>query len=384
MKVTSYQELMAEQARSAVRVSGAHHSSWNGRHVAAAPERKVRGAVTWDNTIEYNDEKVNAPIKEMFANARVYNQDAETLQWYREAVKTVFHENTHLLAAEGSDHPDAMQAFKDPSVRALEEGVTEVHSYDNLNRYIDDLGLEEVAPGISSADADPSYRQFTPAARRFTEAIGRDTGLGSVEVVRRLAVVNAEQKFRVAAELLYDNSELPGMVPDQERDAAVRRIEAAMKPAFAGVDDLSKLDGDQLRRKSAKAGAAAARAGQDEIRTLKQQWNMPAPEQQVQRAVGPEQNRASQQGPAQGEAQGRGARGPGAQGPGPVSGPQEPMRTSGPQRPALPPDLAAAARAGLGGSQPLRSATRLAADQQGSRRTTTTPGHERQDPGRQV
>ncbi len=202
-------------------------------------------------------------------------------------------------------------------------------------------------------------------------------------------MVNAEQKFRVAAELLYDNSELPGMVPDQERDAAVRRIEAAMKPAFAGVDDLSKLDGDQLRRKSAKAGAAAARAGLDEIRTLKQQWNMPAPEQQVQRAVGPEQNRASQQGSAQGQAQGRGAQGPGPQGPGPqgpgpVSGPQEPMRTSGPQRPALPPDLAAAARAGLGGSQPLRSATRLAADQQGSRRTTTTPGHERQDPGHQV
>jgi hypothetical protein len=40
--------------------------------------RKVRGAVTWNNTIEYNDEKVTAPLKEMFANALVHNQDRES------------------------------------------------------------------------------------------------------------------------------------------------------------------------------------------------------------------------------------------------------------------------------------------------------------------
>src|SRR5215468_1477831 len=111
MSVTSYPELMREQARSAVRVSGAHHSSWNGRIGVAPPERKVRGAVTWNEDIEYADAKVTEPLKEMFGNARVYNQDAETLQWYREAVKTVFHENTHLLAAEGTNHRDAMYAL---------------------------------------------------------------------------------------------------------------------------------------------------------------------------------------------------------------------------------------------------------------------------------
>ncbi|GAB2665506.1 hypothetical protein [Kribbella swartbergensis] len=357
MKVTTYQQLMAEQARSAVRVSGAHHSSWNGRVGVAAPERKVRGAVAWDHTIEYSNEKVTAPLKEMFANARVYNQDAETLRSYREAVKTVFHENTHLLAAEGTEHKDGKAAYQDPSVRALEEGVTEVYSYDNLNRYIDDLGLDEVAPGIRTADANPSYSQFTPAARRFTEAIGRDSGLDSEEVVRRLAVVNPDQKFRVAAELLYDNSELPGMVPDQEREAAVRRIEAAMKPAFAGIDNLSRTDDGTLRRQSAKAGAAAARAGQDEIRNLRQQWSMPAPEQQVQRGVGPEQSRTSQPGQSRAEEQ----------------------LVSGAAAGRLPPDVEAAARAGLSGSKPLSSATRLSAGQQGSRRTGTS-GQERQGP----
>jgi hypothetical protein len=197
-KVTSYQGLVNEQAKAAVRVSGAHHSSWTGHQVASAPDRKVRGAVTWNNTIEYNDEKVTAPLKEMFANARVHNQDRETLQWYREALKTTFHENVHLLAAEGSDHRDAMQAYANtPGLRPLEEGITEVYRYSHLNAYIDDLGLEEIAPGIRSAPADPSYREYTPAAQTFADSIGRRSGVGSDEVIRRMAVVNAEQKFRL-------------------------------------------------------------------------------------------------------------------------------------------------------------------------------------------
>ncbi|MFD7153716.1 hypothetical protein ACFV9C_03910 [Kribbella sp. NPDC059898] len=242
---------MAEQHRAAVRVSGAHHLSWNGRLAGAAPERKVKGVARWDHTIEYADDTVNTPLKDMFANARVYNQDPETLQSYREAVKTVLHENTHLLAAEGSEHGDAEQAFRNPSVRALEEGITEVYSHTELDQHIDDLGLEDIAPGISSADAKPSYKQFTPAAGRFAETIGRRSGLESGDVVNRLAVVNAEQKFRVAAELVYDNSNLPELVPDQERPAAIGRIEAAMKPAFADVDAIDKTDDRKLRRESA-------------------------------------------------------------------------------------------------------------------------------------
>jgi hypothetical protein len=368
MSVASYRELMAEQHRAAVRVSGAHHSSWNGRLAVAAPERKVRGVARWDHTIEYADDTVNTPLKDMFANARVHNQDPETLQSYREAVKTVLHENTHLLAAEGSEHRDAEQAFQNPSVRALEEGITEVYSYTELDRYIDDLGLEEIAPGISSADAKPSYKQFTPAAGRFAESIGRRSGLESDDVVNRLAVVNAEQKFRVAAELVYDNSDLPGLVPDQERAAAIGRIEAAMKPAFADLDTIDKTDDQRQRRESAKAGAQAANAGYSEVRSLKQQWSMPAPEQQVQRGAATEQARTGKQ--AQSQVPSTDARGQ-----------QEPQAPQEPNVSALPADLAAAARAGLTGSKPLSSASRLSEDRQGSRATSTSaPGQQRQGP----
>ncbi|GAA1576137.1 hypothetical protein [Kribbella karoonensis] len=101
MSVSTYRELMAEQAGAAVRVSGADHSSWNGRVAVAAPERKVRGAVTWNNTIEYADEKTTAPLKEMFANARVHNQDRAELVGYRDAMRIVLHVNVHLLSSEG-------------------------------------------------------------------------------------------------------------------------------------------------------------------------------------------------------------------------------------------------------------------------------------------
>jgi hypothetical protein len=97
--------------------------------------------------------------------------------------------------AERSDHRDAMQAYGNtPRAKALEEGITEVYSYNNLNAYIDLLGLEEIA-WYCSVSASPSYREYTPAAQTFANSIGRRSEVGSDEVIRRMAVVNAEQKW---------------------------------------------------------------------------------------------------------------------------------------------------------------------------------------------
>ncbi|TDD46335.1 hypothetical protein E1263_36790 [Kribbella antibiotica] len=347
MKATSYQELMAEQARAAVRVSGAHHSSWNGRVGATDPKEKIRGSVSWDHTINYSDRLVAAPLKDMFENARVYNQDADTLRSYREAIKTVHHENTHALAAEGTEHADGKAAYQRLPEKALEEGITEVHSYDNLNEYIDELGLEEIAPGIKSAEARGSYDHYTPAARRFTEGISRETGVETSEVVRRLAVVNPEQKFRAAAEMLYEGSDLPGKVPAQERGAAVQRIETAMKPPMAGLKALGEEpDRNTRRRESARAGDGAFRAGRAEVRALSKEWGQPAPETRVERAVAAEQQ----------------------------AGPQT---ADSAKQQELPADLATAVHASRSGSEPLTSASRLGEDQMGSRRSGSQSTPER-------
>ncbi len=356
MKVTSYREMMAAQARAAVAVSGAHHSSWNRRLGVTDPGEKVNGSVSWDHTINYSDSAVTTPLKDMFENARVYNQDPETLRSYREAVKTVHHENTHALAAEGTEHADGEAAYQNPAEQALEEGITEVHSYDNLNAYIDELGLEEIAPGIKAAEARSTYPHYTPAARRFAEGIGRETGVEPAEVVRRLAIVNPAQKFRTAAEMLYESSDLPGKVPEAEREAAIGRIEAAMKPPMANLKALKdESDPDRKRRESARAGGASAHAGRDAVRALSKEWSQPAPETRVERGVATEQDRSNGQAPQE-------------------AGPQT-ADSAQPQE--LPPDLAAAVHASRSGSEPLGSASRLSEDQMGSRRSGSDSTPER-------
>jgi hypothetical protein len=214
-----------------------------------------------------------------------------------------------MLAAEGADHSQARTEFVKPGVRPLEEGITELYSQQRLNDYIDELGLEEIAPGLKDADAVKSYPKFLPAAQRFSERIGRESGLDSEEVVGRLAVVTADQKFRAAAEIIYDHSDLPQVVPSDQREAGVRRIEAAMKQPFSEADNVSD-DEPMRRRESSKVGARAAQAGYSEVAAIQQQWTMPAPEMQVSprsqesqqtRGTGPAQAQEASTAPARGE-----------------------------------------------------------------------------------
>jgi hypothetical protein len=406
VKVTSYRELTQQQANAAVAISGAHHSSWNGQQGQTDPARKVRGVAEWNHTINYSEALVTEPAQEMFRNARAHNQDPATLQSYREAVKTMLHENVHMLAAEGSNHSQAEFEFRQPGVRPMEEGITELYSQQKLNDYIDELGLEEIAPGLKNADAIKSYPKFLPAADRFTDTIARKSGLDRADVVERMAVVTADQKFRVAADAVFDNSELPGVVPSDQREAAVRRIGSAMQQSFSEVDKVSDTEPIR-RRESATAGARAADAGYREVAAIQQQWTMPAPEMQVAprsqesqqtRSTGPAQAQETSTASAQGEqgtpspqetggaavhesaaatmspeARSTGVNGAavaeGANGAGGAESGGDGARSV---------ELENALRAGLGGSAPLSGASRLGDGEQGARRGGVQQGVERQ------
>jgi len=409
MKVRSYRELMAEQAKSAVRISGAHHSSWNGRLQAMDRKSKTGGVAGWDHTIQYNPRVVDEPLQEMFRNARAHNQDPATLRSYREAMKVVLHENIHLLAPEGHDHGQAQHAFRKPGVRALEESVTELYSQQRLNDYIDDLGLDQVAPGIKVARSKPVYRPFLPAAEAFADTIGSRSEIGSDEVIQRLAVEPADQKFRAAAEIIFDSSDLPGLVPSDQRAASVDRIGEAMRPVFAEIDELDENEPDRPRR---RIGGESARVGYREVDALRKQWAQPAPQflqdrgpqvlraletdlvQQSQQSRKPGPGRQSQASPSNGQpsvpappsptgtqqtrtqqsagAQPVGQRQPGAQQP---SGAQQPASSQG--------DLDQAMRAGLSGTAAMSSTRPLAAGEQGARRGGAQARQERQGPERE-
>ncbi|HZX01989.1 hypothetical protein [Kribbella sp.] len=352
MKVTTFRELMREQANAAVQVSGAHHSSWNGRFGAPiARESDLGGTANWDSSISYNPRHVDERLQQMFHNNRVHNQDRSELVGYRDAMRVVLHENVHMLSSEGRDHSQSQAAFATgPGVRPLEEGMTELYSHQALNDYIDELGVDQVAPGIKNVKSAQVYKEYTPAAEGFAETVGQKSGLQREELIERLAVVPADQKFTVAAAAMYDNSRLPGMIPEDQREQAIGQIAKAMGSEFGRVERLPKSADADTRR---AVGRQAAVEGSKVMTQLKQQWRMPAPGQQMQRGVATEQQQAA----------------------------QPDHEAQGPASPAgLPPDIAAAARVGLSGP-PLASASRLRADRQGARGTgSTSPGVQRQGP----
>ncbi|RZU13586.1 hypothetical protein EV645_4432 [Kribbella rubisoli] len=387
MKVTTFRELMREQANAAVRISGAHHSSWNGRYGAPIAETsKTGGTANWNHTISYNPRHVDEPLQDMFRNNRVHNQDKAELRRYRDALRVVLHENAHLLSSEGREHSQAEAAFsREPGVRPLEEGVTELYSHQALNEYIDELGIDQVAPGIKEVRTQKVYPEYTPAVEGFAERIEQKSGVQRDELIGRLAVVPADQKFKVAAAAMYDNSRLRGMIPEDQREHAIGQVAKAMSAEFARVDKLPQSADADARR---AVGMQAVVEGSKVISRLKKQWQMPAPGQQVQRGVGAEQGRTGQ--PERGGTpQSQSATGASLASSAATAAPASPAASAAaasspappsPPAPALPPDIAAAARAGLSGP-PLGSASRLSADRQGARGAgASAPAAQRQGP----
>ena len=145
----SLEELIEAARDAAVTVSGADHSNWSGqlqnaRHIRGMP---VAGEATWGHGLRLDYGYVMAPLRQMYANPGV-RHDAATLLKYRRAVETLFHEHVHLLSAHGTDHTEAEPYMRQPSVQALEEGVTEAYAFAKLNDFIDELGIEQIAPAI--------------------------------------------------------------------------------------------------------------------------------------------------------------------------------------------------------------------------------------------
>ena len=335
--VRTLADLKRRQAEAAVAISGADHSSWNGREGVVDPAAGHSGKATWDGTIEYKDDRVNEPLREMLRQAGHYNQPPEDLRTYRRAVQTMLHENSHLLAQRGARHADGMQAYQTEANKALEEGVTDAWTLDHLDDYIDELGLDRVAPGIKDVAQDrPAYPQYVPAARQFAASLGRRTGLSGDEVLRRMNNQTVNTKFETAAAMLHDASPLARLETGRQRDESIRRIADAMRPHFAGLHEVPK--DDRLRRQSAVAGAQAERAGSSMVASIVRERT----------GAGPQAERDTT----------RGAE-----------------HRTGPGGPATP-EMADAMRIGLGGSPALASARRLDGGEFGSRRGPGTGGVE--------
>lgn len=296
--VAAYQWIMANQAQAAVRASGAEASSWGG--VTLPSEGGALGGASGDGSITYDRAQVLTPIWEMSQNAG-RPAPPETLSRWRNALQTMYHENTHYLNARGRSLADGLPDFQIGSVRALEEGVTEAWSADQVNGYIQQLGAEHLAPGISGAVVRQPYPQYVAATQILADRLGQDTGLGRQEVMRQLAVQDPGRKWPVAAEMAYRSGGLDALVPPQHRDIVMGRIQGSMQQPF---EQLAHATGTpaQQHLASVAAGHQAAAGYQAEVQAMRQHYISQMPQQQQvanqQQAVN-QQQQQQQQGPQQ-------------------------------------------------------------------------------------
>lgn len=275
--VSSLTELMQVQADVAVTTLRADHSSWNNKH-GLVPRDQV-SKVAWDSTILYNPEHVIEPLQEMFDRAG-QQHDAKKLMRFREALRTVLHENIHLMAGPGTSLAFPLDAYEGKAHKVFEEGVTERATRDELSNYIGALDLERVAPGITATPTEGAYEAYVPAVSEFSEAVGEDVGLDSADVVHRMAVVNAAEKFPVAAELLYAKH-LSHLVPETAKADTISRIAETMHAPFAAIEDYDPKDPLDVRL-SAMAGRNAYDMASSEVQQIAERW---AGNQELRRAL---------------------------------------------------------------------------------------------------
>ncbi|MFK4088761.1 hypothetical protein ACI2LF_31895 [Kribbella sp. NPDC020789] len=272
-----------ERVRDAVQAaSGAGQSLWNGR-LDYTDKPNTRGSAASNGQMRLNQKLVVEPLQEMYATR---GQPATREQWIarRNALKTVAHEFSHLASPDGYTHADRLAGMKKPGTRPLEEGVTEAWSQAALDDLADRVLPPEMAAQIKAVrdDRGPhSYPGWEPAARAFADQVGYETGIEGDEVLRQMAKEPRTTKARAAADLLYDASDLPELVPPEQEEAVRQEIADTIDKGFAEIEPLNADTTVDRRVVSAQRGEAIAADAADVVRAAEERYRGgPATEQQ--------------------------------------------------------------------------------------------------------
>jgi hypothetical protein len=244
----------------------------------AGPDRTGDGGVlpglaAWDGTVLLDEVHVTGPLKEMYDQPGL-RRSPETLRRYRFALSEMFHQQSHLLAADGRSYGDSAAAFTDPAVRLLEVGVTAAWTARHLDGYLEALGIPEIAPGIEQVRLPDGYPSYLPAAEALSAAIGQRVGLPADEVLRRLNAVTPTGKWLEMTTLLLNASGLVAVVPPAHRPAVARRVDQAMRIPLRAMATLRVAEGDEpgLQATSSAAGLASVDAAVTTIETIRREY----------------------------------------------------------------------------------------------------------------
>lgn len=268
--------------------SGAGKTLWNGQLGYTDPNEPVLGEAYPDGRVALSRDEVVRPLREMFEQ-RGQRVTQEQLIERRRAFEVVVHEFGHLAVPEGYGHGDRAVDMLRQELGPIEEGSNEAWSQAKMDAVIDRALPRDLALQLRAVDSPRLYPAWDPAARAFADDIGAEVGVDGDEVLDLMVREARTGKARAVADLVFDKSELPNLVPLDQQAGVRRQLREQIDQAFADLRPLGQDSRVNLSSISAQRGQLIAEAVVRSVRTTERQFR----EQSAGR--GQEAGRATQQ-----------------------------------------------------------------------------------------
>jgi hypothetical protein len=206
-------------------------SRWNGE-LYEETRPNVAGSARDDGGMTLSVDTVLKPVAQAYTAGRPLTP-AELID-AQDAVLTTVHEAKHLTNALGDEAEPGATPVYSPDTLALEEGLTETWSHENVNDVIQDIGMDRVQPDLLGLDSPDSYPAYTAATDELLRGTADVAGLSQSQVRDHLDQAPRTQRWGAAADLVIENR-LSDVLPPQDREAARTQLLQSMRPAFAEV-----------------------------------------------------------------------------------------------------------------------------------------------------
>ncbi|WP_020392108.1 hypothetical protein [Kribbella catacumbae] len=261
-----------ERIRDAVLAeSGAAKSLWNGHLGYTDPAEPVLGEAYGDARLKLSEAEVVRPLQEMFEK-RGERVTQEQLIARRRAFEVVVHEFAHLAVPADYEIWDRLDDIGRQELIPIEEGSNEAWSQAKMDALIDRVLPRDLAVQLRAVDSPRLYPGWDPAARAFADDVGAETGIDGDEVLDLMAREARSGKARAVAELLFENSELPSLVPPDQQAGVRRQLREQIDTAFADLRPLGEDSRVNLRSISTQRGQVIAESVVRGMRATEKQF----------------------------------------------------------------------------------------------------------------
>jgi hypothetical protein len=281
------ERLLQRQEHAALAVTGAHHLT--------PTDAPVTDLMLMDGTT------VGETLREMCEHAGEEHQPPEVIARYKEAFHVILERNIRQSADLRPEVGMDADKLTEPGVAAFSEGLARALADDRLNAYVDQLGLEQIAPRIRRTPSPRPPDRAAVAARAFVQEIGaeirvpaksdgdsekaksEDAGAETTLVemdrdvlLRQLAGQDPPLPWQTVTRLVFGSQEFREYLDWTEFDDVKTMIQNSMTESFARIAEPVPSGAEALT--SAKTlGRAAALAGRATVAELDQALRPPVP-----------------------------------------------------------------------------------------------------------